>query len=446
MKTLIYHKRGAKMMTSQLLINEPPLQVLPTLARNIGLNEAIILQQVHYWLNPQFNKNLFEGRHWVHNTYERWQQQFPFWSARTIRRAIENLEEAGLIASFMNGKLRQFKHYTINYDQVNQLTPPISNTSNKLIDGGNNGEISESQWCYPSDHNDHSIGSKCPDSLANLSSSSGQNDRLKLANLTTSHYRETTLEKNTKENTLPPLTPPSTHFSIASSEEEEEEGKINHSQNSNSNQTSKQPHEEMLEIWNQTVQCKFYLGREAHLTPKRAELLNALMETVFGHQMASWTDYCTLIASSRFLAGENTTKFKVTLDWALVPDNAYKVLEGAIYDKPEPVRNLSTILSWEEFSEELVRILPSNKYLLPWLKISINLAKQIGQVKYRNWFGKVFLSELTDTKAILSVEGSFTKDYISSHFYSEIRCAIHSLRPEVTQIDFQVIQPTVGNH
>ena len=35
---------------SKLLINEQPLQVLPSLAEAIGLNQAIALQQVHYWL------------------------------------------------------------------------------------------------------------------------------------------------------------------------------------------------------------------------------------------------------------------------------------------------------------------------------------------------------------------------------------------------------------
>ena len=35
---------------SNLLIEEPPLQVLPSLALAVGLNEAIILQQMHYWL------------------------------------------------------------------------------------------------------------------------------------------------------------------------------------------------------------------------------------------------------------------------------------------------------------------------------------------------------------------------------------------------------------
>lgn len=36
--------------TSSLLINEPPLMVQKPLAVLVGLNEGMILQQVHYWL------------------------------------------------------------------------------------------------------------------------------------------------------------------------------------------------------------------------------------------------------------------------------------------------------------------------------------------------------------------------------------------------------------
>lgn len=74
---------------SKLLIEEPPLQVLPTLAQAIGLNEAIILQQIHYWL--QRSKHKHDGRRWIYNTYEQWQAQLPFWSISTIRRALANL-------------------------------------------------------------------------------------------------------------------------------------------------------------------------------------------------------------------------------------------------------------------------------------------------------------------------------------------------------------------
>jgi len=103
--------------SSSLLTNEPPLQILPTLALRIGLKEAIVLQQMHYWLNPKFCKNTYEGKLWVHNTYEQWGNQFPFWGQKTIRRTIQRLEKANLINSFL--KVRGFKKtkfYTINYD------------------------------------------------------------------------------------------------------------------------------------------------------------------------------------------------------------------------------------------------------------------------------------------------------------------------------------------
>ncbi|QTB47926.1 hypothetical protein [Burkholderia pseudomallei] len=80
---------------SRLLIEEPPLMVLPQLAARIGLNEAIILQQVHYWTRD--NRNVIEGRSWTYNTVADWQKQFPFWSQATIRRTIDSLVEKGLL-------------------------------------------------------------------------------------------------------------------------------------------------------------------------------------------------------------------------------------------------------------------------------------------------------------------------------------------------------------
>lgn len=74
-----------------LLLDEYPLLILPRLACAIGLNEAIVLQQIHYWLEKSKHKH--EGRKWVYNTYEEWQEQFPFWSVPTIRRALAALSK-----------------------------------------------------------------------------------------------------------------------------------------------------------------------------------------------------------------------------------------------------------------------------------------------------------------------------------------------------------------
>ncbi|WOX32171.1 hypothetical protein R5O32_12080 [Listeria monocytogenes] len=77
---------------NNLLINDYPLQVLPTLAREIGLNEAIVLQQIHYWLNKK--QNLHDGRYWTYRSIQKWQEEnFSFWSLNTVKRTFTSLRE-----------------------------------------------------------------------------------------------------------------------------------------------------------------------------------------------------------------------------------------------------------------------------------------------------------------------------------------------------------------
>ncbi|MCQ9615924.1 hypothetical protein L1889_03750 [Paenalcaligenes niemegkensis] len=89
---------------SRLLIDENPLQVLPDLAVAIGLNEAIVLQQIHYWLRK--SNVVIDGERWVHNTVQQWQEQFPFWSADTVRRTLASLKKKGLLVAERHGKSR----------------------------------------------------------------------------------------------------------------------------------------------------------------------------------------------------------------------------------------------------------------------------------------------------------------------------------------------------
>jgi hypothetical protein len=110
------------MKKSHLLINEPPLQVLPSLAQAIGLNEAIITQQLHYWLeNKAVAGEVDEnGVKWIYNTYEEWRENFPFWSVPTIKRAFLRLEEIGIVVSEqLKAKKRDMrKYYRIDYDKL----------------------------------------------------------------------------------------------------------------------------------------------------------------------------------------------------------------------------------------------------------------------------------------------------------------------------------------
>ncbi|WP_404996630.1 DnaD domain-containing protein [Caldifermentibacillus hisashii] len=115
---------------SKLLINESPILVLPTLAKKIGLNQALFIQQLHYWLAD--SKHTYDGYQWVYNTYEDWHRQFPFWSTSTIRRIIGKLEREGLIVSgnYNRFKMDKTKWYRINYEYLESLMDEDAQLSN----------------------------------------------------------------------------------------------------------------------------------------------------------------------------------------------------------------------------------------------------------------------------------------------------------------------------
>ncbi|GAB1534414.1 hypothetical protein ADMFC3_00450 [Geovibrio sp. ADMFC3] len=107
---------------NKYLINEPPLFVLPTLAQKIGLNEAILVQQLHFWLLR--SKNEKAGHRWVYNTYDDWLEQFPFWSKSTLRRTVEHLENKGIVVSTLefNRDINKTKWYRLDYSVLASIT------------------------------------------------------------------------------------------------------------------------------------------------------------------------------------------------------------------------------------------------------------------------------------------------------------------------------------
>lgn len=129
------------------LINEPPLVLLPTLAEVIGLNEALVLQQMQYWLSR--SDKVIDGRRWIYNTYDEWVDQFPFWSKNTIKRTILNLEMRGLVISANHNKAKfdKTKWYTIDYSKLADECTKVSSSK------------SVSNWAPPRTN----LGSPIPD-------------------------------------------------------------------------------------------------------------------------------------------------------------------------------------------------------------------------------------------------------------------------------------------
>ena len=110
---------------SDYLIAEPPLLVLPTLAKSIGLNEAIMLQQCHYWMLRSPHGR--DGRTWFWKRQEDWQAEFPFWSKATIKRIAKSLRESKLLdTEHFNAKDWDHKTWwSINYKEFARLEARI---------------------------------------------------------------------------------------------------------------------------------------------------------------------------------------------------------------------------------------------------------------------------------------------------------------------------------
>lgn len=126
-----------------LLFKFRPLVINPELAKRIGLNEAIVLQQMNYWLNETESGVEHEGRRWIYNTHEQWVEQFPFWSQDTVKRAITSLKKQGVlrVEKLNRAKCDHTNFYAINYDAaalIDECNMPSSNSGNLPSSEGEN--------------------------------------------------------------------------------------------------------------------------------------------------------------------------------------------------------------------------------------------------------------------------------------------------------------------
>ena len=69
------------------------------LAQKLGVNEAILLQNIVFWLlkNKANGSNYYDGRYWTYNSHKAFKELFPFWTENQIRRILESLFEKGVI-------------------------------------------------------------------------------------------------------------------------------------------------------------------------------------------------------------------------------------------------------------------------------------------------------------------------------------------------------------
>lgn len=109
-----------------LLIDESPLQVIPALAKAIGLNEAIMLQQIHYW--QRISPNEKNGVRYAAKSAGEMVETFSFWSEKTIKRTVATLRDRGLLVTTKkaDNSWDRANWYAVDYATLNQLNVSLS--------------------------------------------------------------------------------------------------------------------------------------------------------------------------------------------------------------------------------------------------------------------------------------------------------------------------------
>ncbi len=365
---------------TKLLINEHPLIVLPTLAVKVGLNESIILQQVHYWLDSRTNKNIKEGKHWVYNTYGQWQEQFPFLSEATIRRSIAHLEKSGLLISknHNSNSFSKTKWYTINYEKLSELEDSIE------------AEMSNcSKETARSAQNEQTMRTKRAVDVIKVNSS------IKETETTTKTTTNLSLENNDKflrENAL-------------------------------------------IKIWNEIVEEG---KKEISPTADRLKLLSKRFEDFFNSSIEEWTIFCKKITTSKFLMGE-VTDFRVSLDWAIEPKSIVKILDGEykIGDRSvEATKKIEAITEGDLLDE-----IRGGDYPEFWKQIQESLLSSEGRGTYVSWIGKLAFIKYEEGVIELSAPSNFIAQYTEQHFKMAIKRIAGNLLKDFKSVKISSSKP-----
>lgn len=155
---------------SDLLLDDYPLLVSRRLAALVGLNEAIFLQQLNYWLNK--SGKFRDGKRWIYKTFPDWQaEDFPFWSERTIKRVVSNLRDKHLILTtdqYNKSNADRTLWYTIvrgNVELLGKAGQVVTPTGQvvTLIDGD---KLARSYQIQITDKNGNGASRDLPDDIA----------------------------------------------------------------------------------------------------------------------------------------------------------------------------------------------------------------------------------------------------------------------------------------
>lgn len=115
------------------LMKDIAIPVYPMLAKALGINEAIVIQQIYYHMSLKASSNtsnhFYEGRWWVYNSYQQWcDNHFPWLTPRSLQNIMIALEKKGILLTMqsLGNRWDRRKWYSLDLKVLEALLPNAS--------------------------------------------------------------------------------------------------------------------------------------------------------------------------------------------------------------------------------------------------------------------------------------------------------------------------------
>lgn len=112
-------------MITSLIPEDRPIVLYPALAKAIGVNSALIVQQVHYltevMAEQQMTECFWDGAWWVKRSFREWDSTFAWLSSSAIKKLFAQLLTLGILKSAKpahDSPWDQTRWYRVDYDQL----------------------------------------------------------------------------------------------------------------------------------------------------------------------------------------------------------------------------------------------------------------------------------------------------------------------------------------
>lgn len=137
------------------------------LAKKYGVDGAIIIENMFFWIqkNKANDKHFYDGKYWTYNSIKAFEEMFPYWTSKQIRRILTNLEKEGAIETGVYNKssydrtkwytlteevysilLNENFHLTKWANENDQKGEPIPYINTNINKNSNNSKVIMDKW------------------------------------------------------------------------------------------------------------------------------------------------------------------------------------------------------------------------------------------------------------------------------------------------------------